>query len=88
MDWAAWWAAHGEAAIALIVGAVIGAFANWISYRKAEKPKRLGWEVMSMNPIIEAGAGDRGRSPSSGGNGGDPKLMICTPPSDPKGATR
>jgi hypothetical protein len=41
MDWAAWWADHGEAVINLIVGAVIGGTINWVFFRRAEKPKRL-----------------------------------------------
>jgi hypothetical protein len=32
MDWAAWWAAHDEAVITLIVGAVIGGFLNWVFF--------------------------------------------------------
>jgi len=61
MDWAAWWAAHSEAVITLIVGAAIGAFVNWVFFRKAEKPKRLNWEVMSRNAIISADTEERGR---------------------------
>jgi hypothetical protein len=61
VDWAAWWIAHDEAVITLIIGAVIGAFVNWFFFRRAEKPKRLSWEVMSHNPIISADAQERGR---------------------------
>jgi phosphate transport system substrate-binding protein len=61
VDWVLWWAAHGEAVITLIVGAVIGAFVNWVFFRKSEKPKRLSWEVMSRNAIISADAEERRR---------------------------
>lgn len=49
MDWAAWWIAHDEAVITLIIGALIGALVNWFFFSRAEKPKRLRWEVMSHN---------------------------------------
>jgi hypothetical protein len=61
VDWAAWWIAHGEAVITLIVGAVIGGIINWVFFRRAEKPKRLSWEVMSRNRLISADAEERGR---------------------------
>jgi hypothetical protein len=52
MDWAGWWTAHGEAVITLVVGAVLGAFINWVFFRKAEKPKRISWEVMSGSTAL------------------------------------
>jgi hypothetical protein len=33
-----------EAVITLIIGGVIGAFFNWLFFRKAEKPKLISWE--------------------------------------------
>jgi phosphate transport system substrate-binding protein len=78
MDWAAWWAAHDEAVITLVIGAVIGAFINWVFFRRAEKPKRLGWEVMSRNAIIKAAGDERDRLQVlyDGDPVGDPNIII------------
>jgi hypothetical protein len=54
VGWAAWWAAHDEAVITLVIGAAIGAFANWVFFRKAEKPKVLAYEILSKDRIISA----------------------------------
>jgi hypothetical protein len=60
MDWAAW-TAHGEAVITLIVGAVIGWIINWVFFRKAEKPKRLAYELRSMSRMVSATGEERQR---------------------------
>jgi hypothetical protein len=59
MDWSAWWAAHGETVWASLAAIVITAVISFIFYRKAEKPKRLGWEVMSKSRIINASRNQR-----------------------------
>lgn len=61
MDWAAWWAEHWEFVLGIVIGGALGALINWIFYRKAEKPKRLAWEVMSANRIIHAEPNQRKR---------------------------
>ena len=64
MTWAEvaqWFDDHGEAVITLIVGALLGMLANWFFYRRAEKPKQLGWELVSGNRIISATEDQRKR---------------------------
>jgi hypothetical protein len=46
------WLAYGSQLIFLLIGALIGWFGNWFFYWRAEKPKLLGWEVMSKSRII------------------------------------
>jgi hypothetical protein len=59
MDWNAWWDAHGETVWASLAAIVITAVISFIFYRKAEKPKRLGWEVRSKSRIINASGNQR-----------------------------
>jgi hypothetical protein len=59
VDWTAWWAAHGETTWASIVSIIVTAVFGYIFYRRAEKPKRLGWGIMSKSRIINAGANER-----------------------------
>jgi hypothetical protein len=40
--------------LGIVIGAVVGLLANWFFYRKAKKSKRLSWEILSMNRIIQA----------------------------------
>jgi hypothetical protein len=54
VDWAAWWSAHWEFVLGIVIGGAVGALINWIFYRKAEKPKKLVWDVKSANRIIHA----------------------------------
>jgi hypothetical protein len=54
MDWAAWWAAHVEAVVSLIVGCLIGGLLNWAFYRKAEKPKRFAYQFLGEESISSA----------------------------------
>jgi len=59
MDWSAWWVAHGETAWASIISIIVTAAFGYLFYRRAEKPKRLGWGIMSKSRIINAGDNER-----------------------------
>jgi hypothetical protein len=53
------WQDYGSELVFLVIGLVVGTLVNWYFYRRAEKPKRLGWEVMSKSRIINAWGNQR-----------------------------
>jgi hypothetical protein len=53
------WQEYQQTVIDIIVGFVLGALTNWFFYRRAEKPKKLGWTPNSRNLIISAAANQR-----------------------------
>jgi hypothetical protein len=59
MDWSAWWAAHSETVWASIISIIATVVFGYIFYWWAEKPKRLGWEVMARVRIINAWGNQR-----------------------------
>lgn len=59
MDWGAWWGEHGELVLGIVVGGIISAIVSWIYYRKAEKPKRLAYEIRSNSRMISTDRDER-----------------------------
>jgi hypothetical protein len=59
VDWGAWWGEHGELVLGIVVGGIISAIVSWIYYRKAEKPKRLAYEIRSNSRMISTGRDER-----------------------------
>jgi hypothetical protein len=49
-----WWTANGELVLGIVLGGIVGVVIQWYFHRRAEKPKRLGWELVSSNRIISA----------------------------------
>jgi hypothetical protein len=59
VDWTLFWEQHSETVWATLAAIVVTLVITWIFYRKAEKPKRLGYAVISKNEIIRAGDDER-----------------------------
>jgi hypothetical protein len=59
VDWGAWWGEHGELVLGIFVGGIISAIVSWIYYRKAEKPKRLAYEIRSNSRMISTDRDER-----------------------------
>jgi gas vesicle protein len=58
-DVAAWWSQYWDFVVGIVIGGVLGFLANWFFYRKSKKSKRLSWEGLSRNRIIQASASAR-----------------------------
>ena len=54
MNWGKLLSEYGVAIITFIIGAALSWLASWYYFRRAEKPKLLGWETVSRNRIISA----------------------------------
>jgi len=53
MDWSEWWSRHSETVWATVAALIIAVAVGYYFWLKAEKPKHLGWEVLTSDRIIQ-----------------------------------
>jgi hypothetical protein len=75
---AALWSQYWDFVLGIIIGGLLGFLANWFFYRKSKKSKRLSWEGLTGNRIIQANASARKNFAVSyeGSEVKDPNILV------------